>query len=75
MKSRGTKVGIHMVPLERELFDPARKKEVEDLFYRELGNVRRILREGLDRRSFGGYSRFAKALEAGIRVVRGYRAR
>jgi hypothetical protein len=62
-----------MVPLERELLDPERKKAVENLFYQELGNVKRILREGLDSRRFHGYSRFVKSLEAGIRVVKGYR--
>ncbi|MDR2341217.1 MAG: hypothetical protein LBD72_02735 [Puniceicoccales bacterium] len=74
MKSGDAKVEICMVPLERELLDPARRKEVVDLFYQELGNVKRILREGLDSRRFHGYSRFIKSLEAGIRVVRGYRA-
>jgi hypothetical protein len=72
--SKNTKTGIRMVSLEGEFSDPARRKEVENLFYQELGNVRRILREGLDSRRFRGYSHFVKSLEAGIRVVRGYRA-
>ncbi|MDR2677571.1 MAG: hypothetical protein LBB26_03345 [Puniceicoccales bacterium] len=74
MKQQGVKAGIRMVPLEGELSDLARKKQVEDLFYQELGNVRRILREGLDSYRFRGYSRFVKSLEAGIKVVKNYRA-
>ncbi|MDR1456746.1 MAG: hypothetical protein LBI34_01665 [Puniceicoccales bacterium] len=73
MNTRGSKIGISMVPLERELRDPARRKQVENFFYQELGNVRQILREGLDSHRFHGYSRFVKSLEAGIRVVKGFR--
>jgi hypothetical protein len=73
VRARKAKIGIQMVPLEQELSNPARRKEVQDLFYRELGNVRQILREGLDSRRFHGYSRFVKSLEAGIKVVKGCR--
>jgi hypothetical protein len=59
--------------MEKDLRDPAYRRRVENLFYQELGNMRRILREGLDSDRFRSYSRFVRSLEAGIKVIKGFR--
>jgi hypothetical protein len=64
---------VVLVPLEKGLRDPNRKREVLDQLTGALGKTEQVLRGGLDGAMFAAYDSFKKALKAAISVVKNFR--
>ncbi|MDR2664490.1 MAG: hypothetical protein LBB14_03135 [Puniceicoccales bacterium] len=62
-----------LVPLERELRDPVRRREVLNQLMDGLGQVNRILMGGLDRERFVAYGALKKSFLAAVGVIKNFR--
>jgi hypothetical protein len=65
---------ITLVPLERELRDSHKKREVVDQLTAMGGQVGRILGAGLDGEKFSAYDALRKAIAVALGVVKNFRA-
>ena len=64
---------IVLVPLETELRDPLRRREVLDQLMEGLGRVNQILLGGLEPERFSAYGALKKSFISAIFVVRNFR--
>ncbi|MDR0339984.1 MAG: hypothetical protein LBH53_00225 [Puniceicoccales bacterium] len=62
-----------LVPLERELRNSVRRREVLEQLMDGLGQVNRILMSGLDQQRFAAYGALKKSFLAAIGVVKNFR--
>ncbi|MDR2667658.1 MAG: hypothetical protein LBB38_01270 [Puniceicoccales bacterium] len=65
---------VVMVPLENELRDPLRRREVLNQLMEGLGRVNQILLGGLDRKRFAAYESLKKSFLAAIFVIKNFRS-
>ncbi|MDR0678674.1 MAG: hypothetical protein LBF24_00240 [Puniceicoccales bacterium] len=62
-----------LIPLERELRDPMRRREVLERLMDGLGQVNRLLMSGLDQQRFAAYGALKKSFLTAIGVVKNFR--
>jgi hypothetical protein len=65
---------VAMVPLEKELREAHRRRQVLDQLAEALGATERIIRGGLDGEKFAAYEAFRRALVAATGVVKNFRS-
>jgi hypothetical protein len=63
-----------LVPLERELRDSVRRRELMDQLMAGLGRVNQLLLGGMDRKRYGAYASLKKSFLAAIDVLKNFRS-
>jgi hypothetical protein len=64
---------VALVPLETELRQAHRRREVLDQLSESLGRVGQILRGGLSPEQFSAYEALQKGLKAAVGIVKNFR--